>query len=183
MRHGIETTLVEIDPAVYDAAKRFFGLPAPPPERLVLQDAKTWVHNRSVTVRSGSGETDDSKSSLLPTFERFDVVVHDCFSGGSVPAHLYTQSFWRDLKDIVTPDAVVAVVSQDYDHDVNCLTHSAELRGVLELKICESDHPHAAVCLPAMPRILRCLGGARRHQQRVRQLGSCRRCYHTMAVF
>ncbi|RDX53922.1 hypothetical protein OH76DRAFT_1399093 [Lentinus brumalis] len=109
MRHGIETTLVEIDPAVYDAAKRFFGLPAPPPERLVLQDAKTWVHNRSVTARSGSGETDESKSSLLPTFERFDVVVHDCFSGGSVPAHLYTQSFWRDLKDIVTPDAVVAV--------------------------------------------------------------------------
>ncbi|RPD66995.1 hypothetical protein L226DRAFT_529389 [Lentinus tigrinus ALCF2SS1-7] len=105
IRHGIDTTLVEIDPSVYDAAKRFFGLPAPPPERLVLQDAKTWVHNRSVTLHRSS-EAGDASSA---TAELFDVVVHDCFSGGSVPAHLYTQSFWRDLKEIVTPDAVVAV--------------------------------------------------------------------------
>ena len=100
--------MVEIDPAVYDAAKRFFGLPAPSPERLVLEDAKTWVHNRSVTLRSSA---DDDKVSPVVNADLFDVVVHDCFSGGSIPAHLYTQSFWRDLKNIVTPDAVVAVVS------------------------------------------------------------------------
>ncbi len=54
-------------------------------------------------------ETNKQKEAL--TDGRFDIVVHDCFSGGSVPAHLYTQRFWQELKDIVTADAVVAVVS------------------------------------------------------------------------
>ncbi|KAI0750969.1 S-adenosyl-L-methionine-dependent methyltransferase [Daedaleopsis nitida] len=98
MRQGIPTTLVEIDPAVYDAAKRFFGLPVPPPERLFIEDARGWVHNTSVTLKSRPTDVG-----------RFDIVVHDCFSGGSVPAHLFTQQFWTTLKDIVTPDAIIAV--------------------------------------------------------------------------
>ena len=100
--------MVEIDPAVYDAAKRFFGLPAPSPERLVIEDAKTWVHNRSVTLRSSA---DDDKVSPVVNADLFDVVVHDCFSGGGIPAHLYTQEFWQELKTIVAPDGVIAVVS------------------------------------------------------------------------
>ncbi|PIL37308.1 hypothetical protein GSI_01001 [Ganoderma sinense ZZ0214-1] len=101
MRHGLSTTIVEIDPAVYDAARRFFGLPAP--DHVFLQDARGWVHNRSETVQA------DPPSSSQTTFQPFDIVVHDCFSGGGIPAHLYTQQFWQELKNIVRLDAIVAV--------------------------------------------------------------------------
>ena len=100
MRHGLSTTIVEIDPAVYDAARRFFGLPVP--DRVFLEDARGWVHNRSETMKA------ESRSQT--TSEPFDIIVHDCFSGGGIPAHLYTQQFWQELKNIIRSDAVVAVV-------------------------------------------------------------------------
>ncbi|KDQ19364.1 hypothetical protein BOTBODRAFT_126200 [Botryobasidium botryosum FD-172 SS1] len=92
MEHSIQTTVVEIDPAVYQYARQFFGLPEP--HAVFLEDARGWVH-KSI----------DS----LPESERFDYVVHDCFSGGAVPMHMFTTEFWSDLKQIVKPDGVVAV--------------------------------------------------------------------------
>ena len=112
VRQGIDTTIVEIDSTVYDAAKRFFGLPAPPADRLFIEDARRWVHNVSETVKGGS---DTNK-------RPFDVVVHDCFSGGGVPAHLYTKQFWEDLKNIVSPDAVIAVVRF---HGLSSMLHTS----------------------------------------------------------
>ncbi|KAI0335636.1 hypothetical protein GY45DRAFT_1317006 [Cubamyces sp. BRFM 1775] len=109
MRHDLDTTIVEIDPAVYDAAHRYFGLPAPGPSRLFIEDARGWVHNRSLTLTQSSTTTASVSSDDLASPQLFDIVVHDCFSGGSVPSHLYTQEFWRDLKNIVRPDGVVAV--------------------------------------------------------------------------
>ena len=103
MRHGLSTTIVEIDPAVYDAARRFFGLPAP--DSVFLEDARGWVHNRSETAKTESPSSPQTNS--VP----FDIVVHDCFSGGGIPAHLYTQQFWQELKNIIRSDAIVAVVS------------------------------------------------------------------------
>ncbi|KAI9000852.1 S-adenosyl-L-methionine-dependent methyltransferase [Trametes punicea] len=100
MRHKLDTTIIEIDQAVYDAAHRFFGLPSPAPDRLFIQDARAWVRNRSATLAESSTETTSAK---------YDIVVHDLFSGGGVPSHLYTQEFWRDLKSIVEPDGIVAV--------------------------------------------------------------------------
>ncbi|KAI0775948.1 S-adenosyl-L-methionine-dependent methyltransferase [Trametes elegans] len=107
VRHGLDTTIVEIDGAVYDAAHRFFGLPTPAPDRLFIQDARSWVHNRSVTLTGSSTSTPGNEDVTSP--ELFDIVIHDCFSGGGVPSHLYTQEFWRELKSIVRPDGVVAV--------------------------------------------------------------------------
>lgn len=40
----------------------------------------------------------------------YDIVVHDCFSGGGVPEHLFTLEFWEDLKAVIHPDGVVVVV-------------------------------------------------------------------------
>ncbi|KAI9056518.1 hypothetical protein FKP32DRAFT_1670308 [Trametes sanguinea] len=100
MRHKLDTTIVEIDEAVYDAAHRFFGLPTPGPDRLFIQDARTWVRNRSTTL---------AESTVGSAPAQFDIVVHDCFSGGGVPGHLYTQEFWHDLKAITSSDGVVAV--------------------------------------------------------------------------
>ncbi|KAI0677382.1 hypothetical protein C8Q78DRAFT_1002534 [Trametes maxima] len=108
-RHGLDTTIVEIDEVVYDAAHRFFGLPTPGPDRLFIQDARTWVRNRSLTLTESSTTTAPGEAAELASPELFDIVIHDCFSGGGVPSHLYTEEFWRDLKNIVSPHGIVAV--------------------------------------------------------------------------
>lgn len=92
MQHGILTSVVEIDPAVYSAARDYFGLPKP--YAVYLEDARRWVS------RSADQGTDT-----------YDIIVHDCFSGGGVPAHLFTTEFWENLKRILDPEGIVAVVS------------------------------------------------------------------------
>ncbi|KAJ7044604.1 spermidine synthase [Mycena alexandri] len=97
-RHGIETTIVEIDPAVYDAARLYFGLPEHAPENLFLEDARTWAARRRANIGVGNPEA------------LFDVVVHDCFSGGGVPEHIFTVEFWNDLRTAALhPEGVLVV--------------------------------------------------------------------------
>ena len=102
--HGFETTVVEIDPAVYDAAKTYFGLRDPGEGRVFLQDARGFTWNRKRKLESGEE---------LP---KFDVVIHDVFSGGGVPGHLFALEFWNDLKDTMAEDGVVVVVSPGARH-------------------------------------------------------------------
>lgn len=100
MRHDISTTIVEIDPAVYKAARTFFGLANQGPEKVFLEDARTWVAKQRSTIEKGD------KATL------FDIVVHDCFSGGGVPQHLFTTEFWNDLKTVMEPEGILVVVSK-----------------------------------------------------------------------
>lgn len=88
---GIHTTIVEIDPVVYKYAKEYFSLPEP--QAVHLQDARSWVEGHFV----------------LPRDLKYDYVIHDCFSGGGVPQHLFTVEFWESLKSIMKPDGVLAV--------------------------------------------------------------------------
>jgi spermidine synthase len=90
--HGINTTIVEIDPAVYTYAREYFGLPEP--NDVYLEDAREWLQRHTPS----------------PAGDKFDFVVHDCFSGGGVPAHIFTVEFWEELKGVVKSDGVVAVV-------------------------------------------------------------------------
>ena len=103
-RHGLNTTVVEIDPAVYTAARDWFGFgladETVPRGGVFLEDARGWVQQRAAEQ---SNEIDES--------EKFDIVVHDCFSGGGVPEQLFSTEFWKMLKKIVKKDGVVAVVS------------------------------------------------------------------------
>lgn len=103
-RHNISTTIIEIDPAVYAAARQYFGLADPGPEKVFLEDARGWVAQRRAAIDSSSTDFDKKP-------ELYDIVVHDCFSGGGVPKHIFTLEFWEDLKAIVSPQGVVAVVS------------------------------------------------------------------------
>ncbi|KAA1466507.1 hypothetical protein DENSPDRAFT_831357 [Dentipellis sp. KUC8613] len=96
-RQKVQTTIVEIDPAVYNASRQFFGLPDPGEGRVFLEDARSFVMKRRRQIQSGE------------SIEKFDYVIHDCFSGGGVPAHLYSLEFWEDLKVLMNPDGVVAV--------------------------------------------------------------------------
>ncbi|RXW21959.1 hypothetical protein EST38_g3914 [Candolleomyces aberdarensis] len=97
IRHGIDTTIIEIDPAVYEAARTYFGLPDPGEGKVHLEDAREWVGRRRQAIESGDN---------LPLF---DIVIHDCFSGGGVPQDLFTKQFWSNLKKILDPEAVVVI--------------------------------------------------------------------------
>jgi spermidine synthase len=100
IRHDISATIVEIDPAVYMAARTYFGLPDPGPENVFLEDARSWVDRRRVDISTGVDAP------------LFDIVVHDCFSGGSVPEHIFTTEFWEDVKETMQPEGIVVVVSE-----------------------------------------------------------------------
>jgi spermidine synthase len=82
---------------VYDYARRFFSLPEP--NQVYIEDAREWIHDQA----------------SLAAEDKYDYVVHDCFSGGGVPVHLYTLEFWEKLKGIVKSDGVVAVVRYHLD--------------------------------------------------------------------
>jgi hypothetical protein len=97
--HGLETTIVEIDPVVYDAARTYFGLPDPGEGRVFLQDARKFVWDRKRKLELGED------------LSKFDVVIHDVFSGGGLAGHLFTLEFWNDLKGVMTEDGIAAVVS------------------------------------------------------------------------
>lgn len=76
----------------------YFGLPDPGPENVFFEDARRWVES------TAKGDDLGREASL------YDIVVHDCFSGGGVPEHLYTVEFFQDLKKIMSPDAVLVLV-------------------------------------------------------------------------
>ncbi|EIW82080.1 S-adenosyl-L-methionine-dependent methyltransferase [Coniophora puteana RWD-64-598 SS2] len=104
VQHGISTTIVEIDPAVYDAARQYFGLPELAKGHVFLEDARNWAQERRRLAMP------DPATEVAPVeVDIFDIIIHDCFSGGSVPEHLYSLQFWEDLKVSLDPEGVVAV--------------------------------------------------------------------------
>uniref|UniRef100_D8PS35 PABS domain-containing protein n=1 Tax=Schizophyllum commune (strain H4-8 / FGSC 9210) TaxID=578458 RepID=D8PS35_SCHCM len=98
MRHGVSTTIIEIDPEVYRAARTYFGLPDPGKDHVFLEDARAWVERRAAQQKPKDAFGDNTSTEL------FDFVVHDCFSGGGVPQHLYTVEFLQQAKRIMTPE-------------------------------------------------------------------------------
>jgi spermidine synthase len=75
-----------------------------------LEDARSWVTQKRASIATADTEVKQ---------ELYDIVVHDCFSGGSVPKHIFTLEFWEDLKAIMRPEGVLAVVSS-FDSDILC---------------------------------------------------------------
>jgi len=99
MRHDIKTTIVEIDPAVYRAARTYFALPDAGKDNVFLEDARGWVSKQKAALEAGEKA------------KKYDIVIHDCFSGGGVPEHIFTREFWSDLRVLMKPEGVIVVVS------------------------------------------------------------------------
>jgi hypothetical protein len=166
IKHGVSATIVEIDPAVYAAATEYFGLEVLEPEKVYIMDGRSFVVQ---TIANESTTDVDSRPEL------FDYVIHDLFSGGGVPGHLFTLRFWEDLTKIIKPDAVVAVVSRFLifsslaanDGDVTEFCRKACIR------LGEGNLSHPEEGLPAMPYIPRFHRKALRGttQNRLCQLG------------
>ncbi|PIA16953.1 hypothetical protein COEREDRAFT_92336 [Coemansia reversa NRRL 1564] len=103
-RQNVRVDVVEIDPAVYDAAVRFFNLPQ---------------NLNAVHLMDGRRFIDEA-----PT-ETYDYVVHDVFTGGSVPASLFSQSAVTQLRRILKPDGILAMNYVGVPNDKRTLSHVA----------------------------------------------------------
>lgn len=84
--HGIKADVVEIDPAVVRFAQSDFGFST-----------------------AGEIHVEDARTFVAGTDRRYDLVVHDTFTGGSTPEHLMSLEIVRRLHGIVRPGGVVAV--------------------------------------------------------------------------
>ncbi|KAK8085071.1 spermine/spermidine synthase [Apiospora hydei] len=88
--HGIDTTIVEIDPVVYEYAVKYFGLPEN--HTAVIEDAVSY------TARAALEEP-----------EHYDYILHDVFTGGAEPIPLFTLEFLQSLNALLKPDGVIAI--------------------------------------------------------------------------
>jgi spermidine synthase len=90
--HGIDTTVVEIDPIVRNYALKYFSLSEN--HIPVIEDA----------VNYAARTAKDAK-------QRFDYIVHDVFTGGVEPVELFTTEFFHDLHAMLKPNGAIAIVS------------------------------------------------------------------------
>lgn len=90
--HGINTTIVEIDPTVYDFAIRYFNLPLN--HTAIIDDATLFV------------DKTEAKGVQRKTY---DYIIHDVFSGGVEPINLFTQEFLAGLSDLLSAEGVIAI--------------------------------------------------------------------------
>jgi hypothetical protein len=85
-RNGIVTDTLEIDAAVADAASAFFGF---------TPIGKTIVGDARYEIRRLTGP--------------YDLIIHDCFTGGSEPAHLLTVETLSQLRGLLSDRGILAL--------------------------------------------------------------------------
>ncbi len=83
---GIETDVIEIDPAVAHAAKKYFAFEQP--GRLIVGDARYEIKKIE---------------------KKYDFIIHDCFSGSSVPPHLLSVEMIGEIRSILKDDGILAL--------------------------------------------------------------------------
>ncbi len=84
--YGVQTDSIEIDPAVARAAEAYFDFE--PTGKVVVGDARYQVKQMD---------------------ETYDLIIHDCFTGGSEPFHLLSREMMLELKSKLNPGGVLAV--------------------------------------------------------------------------
>jgi len=85
-RYGIITDTLEIDPAVAQAASDYFGFQ--PTGKAIVGDAR-------YEIRHLTGP--------------YDLIIHDCFTGGSEPAHLLTVETLAQLNGLLAEQGILAL--------------------------------------------------------------------------
>ncbi|KAK3384344.1 S-adenosyl-L-methionine-dependent methyltransferase [Lasiosphaeria ovina] len=91
--HGVDTTVVEIDPVVYKFAEKYFQLPKN--HTAVIEDAVSYAARLA-------NETSSMDN-------RFDYIIHDVFTGGAEPIPLFTLEFLQNLNALLKPEGVIAI--------------------------------------------------------------------------
>jgi spermidine synthase len=81
---------VEIDPAVVKVAREYFNFRSDPKLNVHTDDGRVFVKK------------------MLRTGEKYDLVMLDAFDDEYIPEHLLTKEFLLEVKDLLTPNGVVA---------------------------------------------------------------------------
>ena len=92
IRHYYPTTqidVIELDPVVVSAAKKYFGF---------VEDAKTKVYVRDARVQIRQ---------LVRDGRKYDMIFLDAFRGGYIPYHLTTKEFLELVRGLLEPNGVV----------------------------------------------------------------------------
>ncbi|KAJ5280139.1 hypothetical protein N7478_005511 [Penicillium angulare] len=90
IKHGIETTIVELDPVVHKFATQYFNLPSN--HIAAIEDATHFV-----------------KKAQKAAWPKYDYIVHDVFTGGAEPIELFTIEFLKGLSNLLKDDGVIAI--------------------------------------------------------------------------
>ncbi|MEI2646484.1 MAG: fused MFS/spermidine synthase [Candidatus Competibacter sp.] len=95
--------IVEIDPAVVKVAKQFFGFESGQHLHVIEEDGRVFAK------RAGKAG------------QHYDLIMLDAFDHQYIPEHLLTQEFLFEIKNLLTPDGVLAAntfsTSRLYDHE------------------------------------------------------------------
>ena len=83
---GIATDALELDPEVAKAAQQYF------------------LYEPSGVLLVG-----DARYEIRRLDQQYDFIVHDCFTGGSVPSHLLSVEMLRDLDRLLKDDGLLAL--------------------------------------------------------------------------
>lgn len=95
-RYGIVTDTLEIDPAVSVAAAGYFGFK--PVGQAIVGDARYEIRH----LKGG-----------------YDLIIHDCFTGGSEPAHLLTVETLTQLRTLLADNGILALNFVAFSHSSN----------------------------------------------------------------
>lgn len=85
-KYGIVTDTLEIDPAVAQAANEHFGFKL-----------------------SGKQVIGDARYEIRHLTGPYDLIIHDCFTGGTEPTHLLTEETIQQLKGLLAPEGLLAL--------------------------------------------------------------------------
>jgi|CXWL01.1.fsa_nt_gi spermidine synthase len=85
-QYGIPTDTLEIDPAVAEAARDYFGFTA-----------------------SGQSIIGDARYEIRHLKGPYDLIIHDCFTGGSEPSHLLTVETLKQLRGLLSEHGILAL--------------------------------------------------------------------------
>ncbi|KAL4821187.1 S-adenosyl-L-methionine-dependent methyltransferase [Aspergillus spinulosporus] len=107
--HGIDTTIVEIDPVVHKYALQYFDLPEN--HTPVIEDARAFVQ----------------RSRNAPQLKQYDYIVHDVFTGGAEPVELFTYEFISGLHALLKDDGVIAI---NYAGDISLYSTALSIRTI-----------------------------------------------------
>jgi spermidine synthase len=85
-RFGVKSDVVEIDPKVVQFAQQYFGFKTK--GEIIVEDARTFLRR---------------------TDRKYDLIVHDTFTGGATPEHLLSVEVLQRLRSVLRPGGILAL--------------------------------------------------------------------------